>query len=198
MDDQNKNLILAMVLSTLVLVIWMVLFAPAPPEPGAETTAGTETSQATDVPSPDTSSGPDTGSVEETVAATPQAPRVPISTPSLEGSISLAGGRIDQLGLVNYRVSIEPGAEDVKLLSPVGTARPYYAVFGWVPGGDLATGDVPATDTMWSVESGETLTPETPLVLIWESPSGLVFRRTIEVVTEIVTESIGGRFENRE
>jgi len=180
MDDQNKNLILAMVLSTLVLVIWMVLFAPPPADPTAEVAGTTETSQATGVPAPGVGTT-ETAGVEETIAATPEAPRLPIRTPSLEGSISLAGGRIDQLGLTNYRVSIDSGAEDVTLLSPVGSSRPYYAVFGWVPGGDLAAADVPSADTMWSVESGETLTPDAPVVLRWEGPSGLVFRRTIEV-----------------
>ena len=32
MDDQNKNLILASVLSMLVLIVWFVLFPPPVPE----------------------------------------------------------------------------------------------------------------------------------------------------------------------
>jgi len=178
MDDQNKNLILAMVLSTLVLVIWMVLFAP-PPDAELGQPAGTETSEIANVPAPVADVAD--GSPEETISATPEAERIDIETPSLSGSVSLAGGRIDQLSLVNYDVSVEPDSEEVTLLSPVGTARPYYAVFGWVPGGDLSDTDVPATDTVWSLESGSTLSPDAPVVLRWDSPSGLVFRRTIEV-----------------
>ena len=180
MDDQNKNLILAMVLSTLVLVVWMVLFAPPPPDPSTVPVEGTETSQNTGVPATSDPADTATANPEDTIAAT-EATRVPIDTPSLKGSISLAGGRIDELLLEDYRVSVEPGSSDVSLLSPVGALHPYYAVFGWVPGGDLAAEDVPSTDTLWSVESGEVLTPETPVVLKWESPSGLVFRRTLEV-----------------
>ena len=180
MDDQNKNLILAMVLSTLVLVIWMVLFAP-PPSTEAEQMAGTETSDVTNVPAPATTADTATGNPEESIAATPEAARVAIDTPSLNGSISLAGGRIDQLSLVNYDVSLEDGSDEVTLLARVGSERPYYAVFGWVPGGELANEDVPATDTLWSLDSGTTLTPDTPLVLRWDSPSGLVFKRRIEV-----------------
>ena len=74
MDDQNKNLILAMVLSTLVLVVWMVLFAP-PPDAETGPQAVTETGDVATLPS----------------AATPEAVRVPIETPNLRGSISLAG-----------------------------------------------------------------------------------------------------------
>ncbi len=178
MDSQNKNLILAMVLSTLVLIVWMVLFAPPPPDPNAqpsETTAG----QVDSVPSAaaDTAAS----SPDETVEATPQAARVPIETPSLNGSLSMAGGRIDQLSLVNYQVEAEPGSSEVTLLSPVGSEHPYYAVFGWLAGGALETGDVPASDTLWSVESGTTLTPDAPVVLRWDSPAGLIFRRTVEV-----------------
>ncbi|MEM7718444.1 MAG: membrane protein insertase YidC [Pseudomonadota bacterium] len=178
MDDQNKNLIMAMVLSSLVLVIWMVLFAP-PPSTEIQDIAGTETGDVTSVPTAPSTS--DSASPSETVTATPEAPRVTIETPSLRGSVSLAGGRIDQLSLVNYDVTVDLGAEQVTLLSPVGSERPYYAVFGWVPGGDLADEDVPSTDTVWSIESGATLTPEAPIVLRWDSPSGLVFRRTISV-----------------
>ncbi|MDJ0638915.1 MAG: membrane protein insertase YidC [Paracoccaceae bacterium] len=178
MDDQNKNLILAMVLSSLVLVIWMVLFAPPPPDPNAVVET-TETTQVEGVPAP---AGEEAeGSPESTVAAVPEAERVQISTPSLSGSVSLSGGRIDDLSLVDYDVSLEPGSEDVTILSPVGSERPYYAVFGWVPGGALQDDQVPATDTVWSLESGSTLTPDAPIVLRWDSPAGLTFRRTVEV-----------------
>ena len=196
MDDQNKNLILAMVLSSLVLVIWMVLFAPPPPTESGEI-AGAEASDVTSIPSaaPDVANG----SPAATVSATPEAERIDIATPSLRGSVSLAGGRIDQLALANYAVSIEPGAEEVTLLSPVGSANPYYAVFGWVPGGDLADEDVPTTDTVWSLESGSVLTPDAPIVLRWDSPAGLVFRRTIEIDDRFmftVTQSVENTAEN--
>ncbi|MEO0945769.1 MAG: membrane protein insertase YidC, partial [Pseudomonadota bacterium] len=150
MDDQNKNLILAMVLSTLVLVVWMVLFAPPPIEETGQL-APDGTTQVDSVP---TAPGVEpSGSPESTVAAAPEAPRLPIETPSLSGSISLAGGRIDQLLLKDYHVAVD-SEQDVTLLSEIGSTNPYYSVFGWVPGGELATEDVPATDTLWTVESG--------------------------------------------
>ena len=176
MDDQNKNLILAMVLSSLVLVVWMILFAPDPSQV-PEAPQGVETAQS--IPpadAPTTSTAPGTE-----IAATPQAERVAIDTPSLDGSISLTGGRIDQLSLKQYDISLDKNSAEVTLLSPVSSDRPYYAVFGWVPGGNLAPDAVPTTDTVWSVESGTTLTPSSPLTLRWDSPAGLVFRRTVSV-----------------
>ncbi len=185
MDDQNKNLILAMVLSSLVLVVWMILFAPEPTDPAltpdGATAAGAETNQSL----PSSAEGSGAGSSpnatpSETAEAAPEAPRLPVKTPSLTGSISLSGGRLDELSLNNYDVTLN-GTETVKLLSPFGSDEPYYAAFGWLPGGTLTLKDVPTTETLWSVESGTTLTPDTPLVLLWESPQGIVFRRKIEV-----------------
>ena len=180
MDDQNKNLILAMVLSALVLIIWTVMF---PPQPLPEQTLadGTETTQAQSVPAaPATGATTNAAPESETTAIEVDAGEVTIATPSLDGAISLAGGRINQLALKNYDETLN-GDDEVTIFSPIGTARPYYALFGWVNGGDLTADDVPSADTIWSVESGETLSPETPVTLRWDSPAGLVFRRTIEV-----------------
>jgi len=183
MDEQNRNLLLAMVLCTAVLFLWWTIFPPPEPAPPEET-AVTQPDGSVALPSADA-----TGSTTAAPTATPStsntgaetAARVEISTPSLSGSISLAGGRIDDLSLEDYRVSLEPDSETVVLLAPVGSVQPYYTLFGWVPGGNLSADDVPGPETIWSLENGETLTPETPVVLSWQSPSGLIFRRTMSV-----------------
>ncbi|MEM8853442.1 MAG: membrane protein insertase YidC, partial [Pseudomonadota bacterium] len=59
--------------------------------------------------------------------------RVTIDTPKVEGSISLAGARIDDLRLKDYHVTVDPESPTVVLLSPAGTAHPYFAETGWVP-----------------------------------------------------------------
>lgn len=194
MDDQNKNLLLAMVLSSLVLVIWFVLFPP--PEEVATNTADT-TASTTDpanvVPSADsqTPAAGAPGADEPTMAD--NVGRVDINTPSLNGSLSLAGGRIDTIFLKNYRTTLDADAPEVEVLYPIGSDQPYYAVFGWTPGGSLQDTDVPTPDTVWSVESGGTLAPESPIVLRWDSPSGLIFRRSVEVDNKFmftVTQSV--------
>ncbi len=179
MDEQNRNLLLAMVLSTAVLFIWFILFPPPEPveQPVAQDgvvalpDADVSTPQATEE-APANSSAPETSSSD--------APRLDIATDSLTGSISLAGGRIDTLFLTDYEEELN-GAENVELLAPIGAEQPYYTVFGWAPGGGLNADDVPGPDTIWSVESGESLTPTTPIVLRWDSPAGLIFRRTVTV-----------------
>ncbi|WP_068118462.1 membrane protein insertase YidC [Tropicimonas marinistellae] len=194
MDDQNKNLILATALSFLVILVWFVLFPPEEPPvtqtPPAVTDVQNEAGPAASVPS---SADPGATSAVTDTAPVADAPRLPVETPRLTGSISLAGGRIDDLLLNDYRETLDTQSPNVRLLDPVGGPLSYYALFGWAPGGGLAAGDVPATDTLWSVETGETLSPGTPVTLRWDSPKGLVFRREISVDDDYmftVTQSI--------
>ena len=104
------------------------------------------------------------------------------STPqSFEGSISLKGGRVDQLALKGYHETLEPGSPIVTLLSPVGSADPYYALFGWAPGEGLSPEQVPGSNTLWEVESGSTLAPNSPITLVWDNGAGLTFRREMNI-----------------
>ena len=184
MDDQNKNLILATALSFVVILVWFVLFPP--PEPPQQNATAPEATSQVDgsATAPLTAATPESGAATGTSTAeaeAPEAPRVPISTPSLDGSISLKGGRIDQLSLKHYRETLEPGSDTVTLLSPVGTDRAYYALFGWAPGQGLTPETVPGANTIWQIDSGDQLSPETPVTLIWDNQQGLTFRREISV-----------------
>jgi YidC/Oxa1 family membrane protein insertase len=176
-EQNNKNLILAMVLSAAVMIIWFVFFPP--PEPTVDltvppTTAADATTEA--VPTADPAAGD-----AQLVAPVPEAPRLTIDSPKLGGSISLLGGRIDDLSLKNYRETLEPGSDTVRLLSPVGEPLSYYSVFGWLPGTGLEAADVPGAMTSWSAADGSTLSPGKPVTLTWANGKGLSFTRQIAV-----------------
>ncbi|WP_171181658.1 membrane protein insertase YidC [Ruegeria sp. HKCCA4633] len=183
MDDQNKNLILATALSFLVILVWFVLFPPPEPTPAPEQ-AEIANVEGNDVQTP---SAAETGTVgEATAAATEaepeaQAPRISIDTPRLTGSLSLAGGRIDELSLKDYKVSLADDSPIVELMSPVGSESAYYALYGWAPSAGLSGADVPGPNTIWSVEQGETLGVDSPVTLVWDNGNGLTFRRAISV-----------------
>ncbi|WP_207457041.1 membrane protein insertase YidC [Azospirillum sp. SYSU D00513] len=104
--------------------------------------------------------------------------RVPLTTPSLHGSVNLVGGRIDDLTLANYHVTPDQNSPEIVLLSPAASAEAYYAEFGWVP--ENGALPVPKSDTRWTAQ-GTTLTPDSPLVMSWDNGQGLVFERTITV-----------------
>ncbi|MGL4279328.1 MAG: membrane protein insertase YidC, partial [Albidovulum sp.] len=114
------------------------------------------------------------------------APRVTIDTPRLTGSISLFGGRFDDLSLKDYKVSLAANSTDVRLLSPVGNPDgtadlPYYVVYGWQPAGGLSPEAVPGARTVWTLESGTELAPGKPVKLRWDNGAGLVFHREMSV-----------------
>ena len=198
MDDQNKNLLLATVLSFVVIVIWFVLFPPPEPvsDPNAPvatssqetgtgttggTTGGTAASGSTAMsPAADASGGatPATPAGSELAA---EAPRLAIDTPRVAGSISLRGGRLDDLKLKDYRTTLAPDAPDVTVLRPVGQDNAYYTLFGWIAGTNASAEDVPGPDTDWTADAGQILTPETPVTMEWRSPGGLIYRRTVSI-----------------
>ena len=104
--------------------------------------------------------------------------RVEINTPSLHGSVSLTGARLDDLTLVKYRQTVDPTSPEVTLFSPVGGPDAYWAEFGWLAQDENVK--VPDNDTIWQA-AGEELTPDTPLILTWDNGDGLVFQRTLSV-----------------
>ena len=185
MDDQNKNLILATALSFLVILVWFVLFPPPEPEiaPETETSVAQTPTGASDIlpkvagdaPVVSPSQGE---AADDTIV---DAPRIDIVTDRLSGSISLIGGRIDDLSLKDYRQTLSADAEIVKMLAPAGSNAPYYALHGWAAGAGLSLDDVPGPKTEWTVAEGDTLSPGAPVTLTWDNGAGLSFTRQIAV-----------------
>ena len=103
--------------------------------------------------------------------------RVPVRTPTLQGSLSLQGGRIDDLFLTNYRETLAADAPPVELFRPQGMEHAYFAQFGWT--GQNITGGVPGPNTIWRLTEGSTLTQDSPVTLTWDNGQGLRFTRVI-------------------
>ncbi|MDA9499944.1 membrane protein insertase YidC [Bradyrhizobium sp. CCBAU 11357] len=193
----NRNTILAVILSGLVLIAWQYFYnVPQMEKQRAQQQAQTELQKTTPQPTASATPGaaPQPGGAAQPAtpaASQPQAvvsreaaiaasPRVKIETPRIAGSISLKGGRIDDIALVQYRETVDPKSPPIVLYSPSGTAEPYYAEFGWVAATGV-TAKMPDAQTVWQQEGSGSLTPSTPVVLKWENGDGLTFRRTITV-----------------
>ena len=183
MDDQNKNLILATVLSCVVLVVWLYIFPPSSQvENFSNNDAGTENTL---------NSGSNLDSVstptieiskeESRELALEKSERITIETKRLSGSISLNGGRIDDLQLLDYNVRLNDESEKVTLLSPAGAPNAYFTMYGWAPAGSLDFDEVPGASTKWNVDGNYILTESTPISLTWDNKSGLTFRRDISI-----------------
>ena len=189
MEDNNRNLILATVLSFLVILVWYTVFAP---EPVSDQPSGQPLAQQGIGDQPLAPAVPVGEAAPADLAGTdePAEPlgRVAIRSEALEGSISLLGGRIDDLMLTRYKETLDEGSPEVRLLSPssataddrvdVNLTKPYYAVYGWTPGPGVSADLVPGPATVWTLETGETLAPGQPVTLAWDNGAGQIFRRT--------------------
>ena len=199
--SDNRNMILAIVLSVLILIGFQYgydLIYPKPAQPPVP--AQQETVQTTPAarqaapadgaipvpgpaPAPTAATSTPPSPVAPSAAATRkgvlgQSQRIPINTPRLHGSIALTGGRLDDLTLASYHETIDPASPEIVLFSPPAAPDAHFVQVGWV--GALGAGELPDSNTVWRAD-GEELTPQSPLTLTWTSPSGLVFKRTFAV-----------------
>jgi len=216
MTDQ-KNMLLAIVLSAIVLIGWQYFYGlpqmekqrqiaeqqqaqqVQQPAPGAQQSAPAVSAPATSpgsAPQPQGapqvaplagSAPPAPGTRPAAIpgqttreAALAAAPRIPVETPRIAGSIALKGGRIDDLSLTQYRETVDPKSPAIVLLAPSGSPDPFYAEFGWVagPGANVA---LPGPDTVWRQEGSGSLGIDRPVTLVHDNGAGLEFRRTITV-----------------
>lgn len=182
---EQRNLILAIVLSVAIILVFQY-FYELPRMRATQKVAEQPTSAQPVVPTPQPGAPgeapalPEAGLGEmrlETALA--QVPRVRIDNGRLHGSVSLDGGRLDDLTLADYHVSLEPGAPEIRLLQPYGTATAYFAEFGWTAVGEGIA--VPDRHTRWRVVEGERLESGKPLVLEWDNGAGIVFRQTLHL-----------------
>jgi YidC/Oxa1 family membrane protein insertase len=182
--NENKNMILAIVLSALVLLGWTFLsqrfFPTATPTPQ---TQKVENGQVKPAAQPQAAAAP----AAAPAPGTPQqmrarslvlaeSPRVQIRTASLQGSINLKGARFDDLVLLRERETIARDSPPVRLLSPVGAPDAYFASFGWTGQGI----QVPGPDTLWTA-SAPVLEPGKPITLATTNGTGQTFQLIVSV-----------------
>jgi len=172
----NKNMILAVVLSALVLLGWSLVSERFLPTAGPQTVR-VENGKAKPIPQPQADPAADRPqAIRSRAAVIASTPRVRIETPALEGSINLKGARIDDLVLLRERQTIDKKSPPVRLLSPAGAPAGYFASFGWTGEGVQA----PPADALWT-PSAPVLSPGRPVTLSWANPSGQRFEQTIAV-----------------
>jgi len=182
---EQRNLLLAIVLSLAILIGFQFIFPPAPPSTQSDAPQATDGTQpdGSHIPSLSTEPGapggiavPSAPSREDAIGISP---RVSIETESLTGSIALRGARLDDLTLKGYHETIDPASPLITLLSPEGSANPYFTQFGWAakPG---STVKVPDGQTLWTAEGGP-LTADSPVTLRWDNGEGLTFEQVISL-----------------
>jgi YidC/Oxa1 family membrane protein insertase len=199
-NESNRNLIIFMVIAMGVLFAYQFfVMDPAAKKRMAEDKAKAAAAAQVHPGAAPVVMGPDGNPapilVSHQQALGPADLRRPIHNDQVTGSLSLKGGRIDDLSLTHYPQTLDKNSPPVRLLSPEGAADAWFADFGWsgqnVPG-------LPTADTVWTLQSGTELAPGKPIVLTYASPQNLLFTRTISLddkfmfnVTDRVTNNSG-------
>lgn len=214
--ENNRNFLITIVLSVLILTLWQVFYMNPRIEQqrqlqqieeqrqaAQQPASGTAQPTGTDIPAnpehigtvPGTASGTDGATVQDRAQAIAASKRIPIDTPSLTGSINLTGGRLDDLKLKKYNLTVEPGSPMIDLLNPQGLPNGYFTEVGYI--GPEVAGALPGPNTVWTAE-GASLTPTTPVTLTFTNDKGLTFKRILSVdqnymftVTDTITNASG-------
>lgn len=178
MNDQ-KNMIFFIIILVGVMVGWNYFYEAPKAEHTREVAA-----QQQHTPGP-LASAPQVAAIQAPLGreeAITTSSRVKIDTPSLDGSINLKGGLIDDLTLMKYLRTTEKNSPHVVLLEPLGTKHPYFASFGWTAADKNIT--LPDENTVWTANRSEISQSSGPVTLTWTNPQGVLFERQISVDNE--------------
>jgi YidC/Oxa1 family membrane protein insertase len=182
--DNQRNIILAVVLTALILFGWdagiryiypnankpkPVATAPAAPEAPA---AGQPTREG------GLTNAADIAVEAKDLKSALAAPgRIPVDAPGLIGSINPVGAVIDDLSTKRHTATIDKNSGPARIFSPAGTPAQQFAQVGWVGEGVA----LPNASTQWTAPAGAKLTPATPVTLTWTNPTGQTFTITYAI-----------------
>jgi YidC/Oxa1 family membrane protein insertase len=175
--EDKRNIIVAMVLAGLILFGWPIVAQQFFPQPKPVATAAPAATPGSASVTPTINNTTASSSAAVPVAeALKGSGRVLIETPKLKGSINLVGARIDDLLLVKHRTELAKDSPPVRLFSPSGTAKAYFARFGWTATGAA----VPDDKSVWSASAAK-LTPATPVTLTWLNETAQKFEVILSI-----------------
>ena len=158
---ENRNVLIAIVLSSLVLIIWATFFQPPPVERKVDEQQITKNQEA-ESPSLDGNQESVANEItrEEIIGSTK---RIKIENQNIQCSISLQGAIIDDVIFKNYNQTLN-GKDKVIFLNPKNSPKEYFVETGWAAGGDEKV-KLPLVSTIWKTIGNNVLTPDNPVKL---------------------------------
>ncbi len=178
--DNQRNIIVAVVLTALILFGWDAGVRYIYPHAGKSRPAATASaSPGADAPrsAKPTREGGLTSAADIAIeaqdlkTALTAGGRIPVDAPGLAGSINLTGALVDDLATKRHTATEDKKSGPARIFSPAGTPAQHFAQFGWV-GDNVA---LPTAATVWSAPVGAKLTPATPVTIQWANPTGQTF-----------------------
>ena len=212
---ENKNWILAIVLSVLIFVgfeyYWSLTRPPVPVQPNTEAQLNTnDIAKGQAQPQRPELTTPSVPAISEPrvqklsslednetkrINVLQASPRVKIKTSRLNGSVSLRGGLIDDLSLIDYNNTLDEDSGNIILFSPNDSTNAYFATYGWSGNSNQK---LPDSKSLWSTD-GNILSEASPLTLRWDNGAGLVFVRTYQIDSNYmftITQSVENNTES--
>ena len=156
----SKNVLMAIVLSTLVLVFWATFFEPPPVE---RQIVEDQVTKSEELSSPSIEKVKISKKIARNDAIDSVA-RVKIENENIKGSISLQGAIIDDIVFKNYKLSLDSD-EKVTFLNPKNSSEGYYIETGWATNSNEKL-KLPLVNTIWKVKGSKVLTPNLSLIHI--------------------------------
>ena len=196
--DNQRNIILAVVLTALILFGWDAGMRYYYPDANKPAPVAAASQAAPDAPVTHTREGGLTNPADiaaeardlKVALATPG--RVAIAAPGLSGSINPQGAVIDDLTANRHTDTVKKNSGPARIFSPLGTPAQHFAQFGWGGSGI----ELPSAATVWTAPEDAKLTPASPVTLTWANATGQTFAIRYDIdgdymltVTQTVTNS---------
>ena len=192
--NEQKNLYLAIGISIAIIIFFQILLPSQPIQPSSEK-SDEILEPATSIDEKNNENVKEIKTREEIIN---ESHRVSFKNTSIEGSINLKGGILDDLILSKYKTSLESSSNNIQLLLPDGTSNPYYIETGWKEL-KVSNIDLPNLDKVWETNS-PTLSSSSPVTLTWTNKQNITFKINYSIDDEYmfsITQEIINNSNNR-
>ena len=176
----TKNIVAAISLSTAIIVLYSLFFAPEPVQKTKNLSEKNKIEKNSDAPSLDEKENLVQLSRDDAII---QNRRVNFENNNIQGSISLKGAVIDDLTFKKYNTELESD-ENVVLLNPRNIENGYFIESGFVTSDKNI--DIPNSDSVWSLVGNNKLTEQSPIKLSWTNKQGITFVKEISLDSQFL------------
>ena len=192
MNPETRNLVAAISLSMAVLIGYQLLFVEPKKDIAQKENIVKESDDSSNIPIPKNfDNGIVASDNTEPKSSNKPVPRISMISKEVSGSISLRGARIDDITLTQYKETLEPESELIKLLLKSNGDSPYFIEFGWSSPDGIK---VPNGKSLWK-SSSNILSPDKKITLKWNNGENITFYQDISIDDSFMI-TVNQRVEN--
>ncbi len=192
MNPETRNLVAAISLSMAVLIGYQILFVEPKKDIAQKENIVKESDDSSNIPIPQNlDNGIVTSDNTEFKSSNKPVPRISMISKEVSGSISLKGARIDDITLTQYKETLDPESELIKLLLKSNGDSPYFIEFGWSSPEGIK---VPNGKSLWK-SSSNILSPDKNITLKWDNGENITFYQDISIDDSFMI-TVNQRVEN--